>query len=362
MQKKVIVLAVWVFLCWHLVEGNTKKQVVPDLQTLTQLVGKIEDNATLTSFVDFAKEYGKVYSTEKEMIYRLNVFKLGVAKAAKMNEESQKMGGASYGITKFSDITLEEFRDRYTMRNMPAIPHEKLNSLEYNMNTLNSTLLGGPPAKFDWRNHPHAVTGVYNQGNCGSCWAFSATENHESRFALQHHRDVEGLSVQQIVDCDDASRYGCNGGWPYQAWEYIEAQGGQDLLSCYPYVGHAEGCRYKKSCDAAGVVSWSWLFRGDEPKMLEWLWGNAPISICVDASQWAYYNGGIVLGSQCERATDHCVLLTGWNMDSRPASWNVRNSWGTDWGEGGYISLQYNANTCDMAAYPASCHTCNNCP
>jgi len=301
------------------------------------------------------------------MVYRLNVFKSSVKKAAKMNEESQKIGGARYGITKFSDLTLQEFRNRYTMKTMPPIPHDKLNSPQYNavnstfMDLLRSKYPGGPPAEYDWRNHPHAVTGVYNQGNCGSCWAFSATENHESRFALQHHRNVESLSVQQIVDCDDASRYGCNGGWPYQAWEYIQSQGGQDLWSCYPYIGYAEGCRWNRGCDAAGIVSWSWLFRGDEPKMLEWLWGNAPISICVDASQWVYYNGGIVLGSQCQRATDHCVLLTGWNMHSNPPSWNVRNSWGTDWGEGGYISLQYNANTCNMAAYPASCHTCNGC-
>jgi len=298
------------------------------------------------------------------MMYRLKVFKAGVAAAKKMDEESSKLGGARYGITKFSDLTIEEFRDRYTMPTMPKIPHHVIHSPKYNDNNTTLSLLrsGGPPASFDWRNHPNAVTGVYNQGSCGSCWAFSATENHESRFALQHGQNVQSLSVQQIVDCDDSSKYGCNGGWPYQAWEYIMSQGGQDKWSCYPYVGYAQGCHWNGGCNAAGIVSWTWIDRGNEPGMLSWLWGNAPISICVDASQWIYYNGGIVLSSKCARDFDHCVLLTGWNMNTSPPSWNVRNSWGTDWGEGGYIQLQYNADTCGMSTYPASCHTCNNCP
>jgi len=221
--------------------------------------------------------------------------------------------------------------------------------------------LRGPPAAFDWRDRSGAVTGVYNQGSCGSCWAFSATENHESRWGLQHGVVSPNLSVQQIIDCDYPSTYGCNGGWPYQAWEYIEAQGGQDSWACYPYVGQYEGCRWNPNCNAATIVSWSWIYPGHENDMLLWVWGNAPISICVDAEQWMHYNGGVFLASQCARQTDHCVLITGWNMNNNPPYWNVRNSWGTDWGMSGYIALQYGANTCALADYPASCHTCNGC-
>jgi len=365
-MKVPLLIAVCVLFCWSWTQGT----VIPNNPLLISLVGDVYDNQTLTSFVEFALKYEKVYPDEKEMIYRLGVFKLGVAAAAKMDEESRKLGGARYGITKFSDLTIHEFRDRYTMRHMPPLPHEKLYSPKYNPDFSNSTwytdLLkkypGGPPAKADWNNRPNTVTGVYNQGNCGSCWTFSATENHESRFALQHNQNVQSLSPQQIVDCDDSSKYGCNGGWPYQAWEYIQSQGGQDTWSCYPYVGYAQGCRWNGGCNAAGIVSWSWINRGNEPAMQEWLWGNAPISILVDASQWMYYNGGVVLSSACQQNIDHAVLITGWNMNSNPPSWNVRNSWGSNWGEGGYISLQYNANTCNLAAYSASCHTCNNCP
>jgi len=262
---------------------------------------------------------------------------------------------ATYGITQFSDLTSEEFSKGYLMQHMPPIPEDKRYP---NYATANFTSEVGAPARFDWRDHPNVVTGVYNQGQCGSCWAFSATENHESRFALQHHRGVENLSVQQIIDCDDPNKYACNGGWPYQAWEYIKGQGGQDRWSCYPYVAHYEGrCRWDRGCNAATVASWSWTFPHDEPKILEWLYGNSPVSICVDASQWSYYTGGVVLGNQCGRALDHCVLLTGWDKDHNPPYWNVRNSWGTGWGMSGYIALAFNQNTCGMADYPASCHT-----
>jgi len=225
---------------------------------------------------------------------------------------------------------------------------------------LMNSSVNGPPAQFDWASQHGTETQVYNQGGCGSCWAFSATENHESRFARQHHQVVQSMSPQQILDCDDPSRYGCGGGWPYQAWEYIQSQGGQDTWSCYPYVGQVQGsCNWNGGCNAGGIVSWSWIFPNNEGGMLGWLWGNAPISICLDASQWSSYSGGTVLSSQCAQNMDHCVLLSGWNMNSNPPYWNVRNSWGTGWGENGFIQLQYGANTCGMAEYSASCHTVN---
>jgi len=339
---------------------ESTKEIVPSIELLESLPEVEAEKDTFVEFVEFAKKYGKSYGSVGEMVYRLRVFKINVVKALRMNEESQKIGGAKFGVTKFSDLTDEEFKSKYLMRKMPSIPKEKMypNYLESNRSIMNLPP-GGPPAQFDWRNHNGAVTGVYNQGSCGSCWAFSATENHESRFALQHNRGVQSLSVQQILDCDDPSQYGCNGGWPYQAWEYIQSQGGQDSLQCYPYEGIDDNCRWNPSCNSANIVSWTWVFPHNEYQMLLWVLGNSPLSICVDASQWSSYSGGIVASSQCRQQTDHCVLITGWNMNSNPPYWIVRNSWGTDWGDGGYIYLQYNANTCALAQYPASCHTVN---
>jgi len=315
---------------------------------------------TLSSFEEYAVRYNKSYQDKGEFMYRFGVWKSNLLKSTKLNEDSRKKGGAYFGITQFSDLTLDEFREKYLMK-MPTIPQDKLppNNLEPNSSI---KVTSGVPASFDWRNEGPYVTGVYNQGSCGSCWAFSATENHESRWAIQHRTSVRSLSVQQIIDCDYPSRYGCNGGWPYQAWEYIEAQGGQDSWSCYPYVGQYEGCRWNAGCNAATIVSWSWIYPGHEYDMLLWTYGNGPISICVDAEPWLHYNGGVFRADECATQTDHCVLITGWDVSYNPPYWTVRNSWGTGWGYDGYIPLQYGANTCGLAEYPASCHTCNNCP
>jgi len=243
------------------------------------------------------------------------------------------------------------------MPNLSPIPKPILNSPQYNLNFTHNPSLKMVPDVFDWRTEkPGSVTPVYNQGSCGSCWAFSATENHESRWALQHKTDVTQLSPQQILDCDN-HEYGCNGGWPYQAWEYLQQQGGQDTWACYQYEGTVQKCSYKPACNAATITGWGWVSRSDEYGMQAWMVDNAPLSICLDASQWQFYKSGILLSEGCETDTDHCLLLTGWNMLTKPPSWNVRNSWGVSWGELGYIQLQYGKNTCGMAKYPASCNT-----
>jgi len=342
----------------------SSKIIPKESQLRSLLEGNIEFDELIPSFVDFAFKFNKSYANEQEMIHRLMIFKDGVAEAKRLTERARSVGSdATYGITKFSDLTREEFKNNYLMRKMPTIPKEKMypNNLEPESSIahlLKDPL--GPPSSFDWEQQPGTETPVYNQGSCGSCWAFSATENHESRYARQHNQAANRMSVQQILDCDAPNTYGCNGGWPYQAWEYIQSQGGQDHYGCYPYVGEVQGsCNWNGGCNAGSLVSWSWIFPNHEYEMLMWLWGNAPISICVDASQWSYYTGGTVLSSECAQQTDHCVLLSGWNMNSNPSYWNVRNSWGTDWGMSGFIHLQYGANTCGMAQYAASCHTIN---
>jgi len=349
--------------------SSSSPALQPSLQDLYRLIhhpSSEEELSLLSSFVNFTRTYNKWYSTEREIVRRFSVFKEGIARAEKKNERAKRLGStARYGVTKFTDLTLEEFAGSYLMKKMPPIPKEKLppyhtlNATTETINRRNSNSRR-QPASFDWNSVPNVVTPVYNQGQCGSCWAFSATENHESNYAIQHSQPVVSMSVQQILDCDDPSQYGCNGGWPYQAWEYIQGQGGQDSANCYPYKGYNEGsCQWNPSgnCDAGSLTSWSWIYQEQEDLMIQWVYHNAPLSICVDASQWSDYKGGVVTGVECGREIDHCVLVTGYNTNSNPSFWNVRNSWGTDWGNGGYIYLEYDQNTCGMAVYPASCHT-----
>jgi len=342
-------------------DRNKVQQIKPTLSLLNELAGDIETPETLESFANFAETYQKTYGSHGQILHRLDVFKERVLDAKRQDDRARQIGStARYGITKFSDLTEEEFRSKYLMK-MPEIPREKLLDSKYHLVPNDSRSRvgeGGPPSSFDWRSRSGVVTPVYDQGSCGSCWAFSATENHESMYALQHGTPVQEMSVQQILDCDDPSQHGCQGGWPYLAWDYIYYQGGQDHLSCYPYVDRVESsCRYNAGCNAGSLETWTWIYQNDEPGILTWMWGNGPVSICLDASQWASYRSGVVTGAECAREMDHCVLITGYNMNNNPPYWNVRNTFGTNWGEDGYILLQYDTNTCGLAQYSASCHT-----
>jgi len=204
------------------------------------------------------------------------------------------------------------------------------------------------PASFDWRDRAGVVTPVYNQGQCGSCWAFSATENIESQWALGGHR-LTSLSMQQIVDCDRLD-YGCNGGWPYHAYEYVHAAGGQDTYASYPYTAENGPCRFKKDHVDAKLRSWTYVTRDkSEPEMVDYLVAHGPLSVCVDASSWMYYTGGIFMATSCAREIDHCVEVIGYHLEKGTPYWILRNSWGTDWGVAGYMYLEYGRDSCAVA-------------
>jgi len=149
-----------------------------------------------------------------------------------------------------------------------------------------------------------------------------------------------GLSQQQIVDCDTTS-YGCNGGWTEHAFNYIEKAGGQDTLASYPYTAQDGTCKANPSNFAAKIKSWAYVTQNDdENAMAQSLVQTGPAAICVDASSWQFYNGGVI--TSCGQQVDHCVQLTGYSVQSGVNAWNVRNSWGTDWGLKGYLYVARN--------------------
>jgi len=201
------------------------------------------------------------------------------------------------------------------------------------------------PSEYDWSSKG-ALTPVKNQGQCGSCWAFSATETVESVCFLAG-KGLNHLSEQQVVDCTTTC-YGCNGGWTYYAFEYLISCGGQEYSSDYPYTAQTGQCNFNSADIACSISSWKYVTQDqDENAMQQFLYSNSPLSICVDASTWQFYNGGVL--SNCGTNIDHCVQATGWSQQSGQQAWNVRNSWGTDWGVNGYIYLAFGQDTCAMA-------------
>jgi C1A family cysteine protease len=213
------------------------------------------------------------------------------------------------------------------------------------------------PTKLDW-SAKGATTPVKDQGNCGSCWAYSATEGIESGLFMTTGT-LEELSEQQVISCDKDD-LGCSGGDLPTAFDYVKSAGGIDTEKDYPDSSASSGrtgsCKsFKKKVQLTG---WKYAIPActsgacknqKESDMMAALNTYGPLSVCVNAENWDDYSGGIYSKtcSGAERNLDHCVQLVGY--DQTENYWLVRNSWAADWGEKGFIRLPMGENACGIA-------------
>jgi len=207
------------------------------------------------------------------------------------------------------------------------------------------------PDQYSWLTSGR-VTPVKDQAQCGSCWAFSATENIESVWMIAknlNQQTMKPLAPQQIVDCDKSDG-GCNGGDTITAFEYVIKAKGQDTEASYPYKAVNQACSFKAADVESTISSYKYATTSkNEDEMKTATATVAPLSICVDAAQWQFYTSGVMTSSQCGTDLDHCVQIVGYDTSAAAPYWNVRNSWGSNWGEKGFIRLEYGHNTCGLA-------------
>jgi len=211
------------------------------------------------------------------------------------------------------------------------------------------------PDSVDWTLQGY-VTQVKDQGQCGSCWAFSTTGGLEG----QHFRytgALISLSEQNLVDC--VSGNNCNGGWMDTAFAWIRDNGGIDTEDSYPYEAVNGACRYNPGNIGATVTGWVDIASGNEDALLAACADNGPISVAIDASQssFQFYSSGVYYEPACSTSTlDHGVLVAGYGVDNGTPFWLVKNSWGQGWGSGGYLLMARNqGNNCGIAtagSYP----------
>jgi cathepsin F len=291
-------------------------------------------------FERFERDYNKVYASESERAYRQRVFTKTLARIEKLNENEPFR---PHGINKFADMTPEEFRAQFLMDSEKFAARQPAAGEVLDFSTLNLDL----PSSYDWRNNGSVLTPVKNQEQCGSCWAFSTTENIESVWAIAGNGLVD-LAPQQIVDCDTTDD-GCDGGNPPTAYEYVIKAGGMEKESSYPYTGKDGKCKENSSLMVAKISGYNWATKTkNEDQMQAALYNVAPLSICVDAITWQTYTSGIITNN-CGQQLDHCVQLTGWGVQGSTNYWSVRNSWGESWGEEGYIRVEMGKNLCGIA-------------
>jgi C1A family cysteine protease len=291
--------------------------------------------SSLEQFEQFKQVFNRSYKSQKEEVLRFKIFSQNLIKAQRLTEKSN--GATQFGVTQFSDLTTQEFKHLYLMSELPKVEVDPSKDL------VDFPLSGG------WN---HACVGpVLNQGQCGSCWAFSATEEIQSMCCIQKGKLYEA-SEQQIVSCDTTC-YGCNGGWTYLAYQYVISAGGLDSYASYPYTCQTGTCQFNPANVILGISAWSYVGRGDENVMKQFVLNNGPLSICVDAASWQFYQGGVI--TSCGDSIDHCVQLVDYfpNFQGYEA-WYVRNSWGTSWGYNGYLYVQFGKNMCAISDYPTT--------
>uniref|UniRef100_A0A8C8IHN0 Cathepsin F n=1 Tax=Oncorhynchus tshawytscha TaxID=74940 RepID=A0A8C8IHN0_ONCTS len=327
LKTEVCVFEVW-DIPWER-KSTLLKQKCQPAEYLVELLGQ---------FKEFMVRYNRTYSSKKDTERRLRIFHENLKTAEKL--QSLDLGTAEYGVTKFSDLTEEEFRTLYL--------NPLLSQQTFQRSMKPAAMTHGPaPPSWDWREHG-AVSPVKNQGMCGSCWAFSVTGNIEGQWFVKTGK-LLSLSEQELVDCDTVDQ-ACGGGLPSNAYEAIEKLGGLETETDYSYTGKKQSCDFTTDKVTAYINSSVELSK-DENEIAAWLAENGPVSVALNAFAMQFYRKGVShpLKIFCNPwMIDHAVLLVGYGERQGKPFWAIKNSWGEDYGEQGYYYLYRGSRLCGI--------------
>lgn len=298
--------------------------------------------ANFDRFMAFVKRYDKEYHSEKDLMTRYNIFMENVKY---IENENSIQKNYTLGETIFADLTQEEFKGRFSTIGSSRTCEK------YSEKSQDS------PETIDWR-EKNAVTGVKDQGQCGSCWSFSATGAMEGAWSIAKG-ELVSLSEQQLVDCSAGFQYGnhgCNGGLMDGAFQYA-IDNGMCEEEEYEYLAKNGECH---NCEPVVRMSSCQDVPANNQEILKDAVSIGPVSVAIEADTKTFqlYTGGVLTSSACGTNLDHGVLVVGYGKDGNTLYWLVKNSWGKSWGENGYIRIERSESTndpgiCGIAMQPS---------
>lgn len=312
------------------------------------------EEQSMFEFAKWYKHHDKTY-TMSEFHFRYANFKENFAFVKAHNSKANTT--FSVKLNHFADWSHEEIKSRHST---PQYAHQSKVKALKNAPVMHADVkIEGLADSIDWT-LKGAVTPVKDQGNCGSCWSFSATGALEGQW-FTHHGELISLSEQQLVDCAGGAIYnnhGCNGGLPDNAFQYV-TDNGICTESDYPYLAEELYCR---SCSPSPVKAYGAIDvnRGSDLSLMEAL-NVGPVSVGIDANsrEFHFYSGGVITGGVCGTQVDHGVLAVGYGEENGQKYYKIKNSWGTVYGEAGYVKIgrnmepSLNAGECGVLSLPS---------
>jgi cathepsin F len=318
-------------------------------------------------FDSFIAKFGKSYAGDEEYNRRLGYFEHNMKKLAIQRASMSRNRATSWNadVTFLFDLSEDE-KSYYTGRQKLSADGLAISCLSKGV-TSPAMKLEATPTSWDWRTKG-VVNPIKNQGQCGSCWAFSTIGTIESKYAIKGNT-LTSFSEQEVVDCSTGCsmeppygkvcNQGCNGGWQWNAFYDIISWGGVDLESQYVYTAQTGTCKKNQYTAYAPISNYTCLSTpqgatASEDNMAAYLVQNGPIAIAMDAGLLETYSGGIINpqpGDCSQVQLDHAIIIVGFDTDASAGPyWIVRNSWGTSWGESGYFRIVRGKNACGLAA------------